>query len=141
MPTVEELVQQGRLERVEPDREAAESELEMARTHLESVEAVVDDDPVLAYAAVYDGVRKAISAHMRANGLRPTPGIGNHIKMIEYAEAALGPLGVAEAVSELDRMRTTRHGSEYRVQFVGATQVRADAEHARAIANAVAGDL
>lgn len=139
--TVEDLVRNGRIERVRPDREAASVELEMARHHLEAVEKIAAFDPVLAYVGVYDGVRKAISAHMRAHGFRPRGITEKHRKTFEYAVAALARPDLVHDLAELDRMRSLRHRSEYEAMPIGVQQVRDDLSRAQRIVAAVATDL
>jgi hypothetical protein len=46
-------------------------------------------DPALAYVALYDAARKAITGHMQAHGYRVTNRPGAHQAVGLYADAAL----------------------------------------------------
>jgi len=67
------------------------SRLDEATAHLTSSAALAATDPALAYVALYDAARKAITAHMQANGYRPTNRTGAHQAVGLYAETALAP--------------------------------------------------
>ena len=89
-PSVADLVRQGRIERVTPDVVAAWDRLGEAKIHLTSSEKLAKSDPILAYLALYDASRKAITAHMQANGYRATNRAGAHQAVGLYAEATFG---------------------------------------------------
>jgi hypothetical protein len=141
MPTLAELEAGGQIEVVQADPETSRDELAMATRHLSTAREISDSDPVVAYAALYDATRKAISAHMRRRGYRATSGAGHHAKTIAYARAALAGLGVAEELSQLDWMRRIRNGSEYDARSITTEQVLADLTVAEAIVQAVQNDL
>lgn len=65
--TVADLLRGGRIESITPDLGAAWTRVGEARVHLESSTALAGSDPALAYVALYDAARKAITAHMLAN--------------------------------------------------------------------------
>ena len=67
---IEEMISEGLIEGVRPDRPGPLAELGMAEAHLVSAERVLEIDPTLAYTALYDATRKAISAEMRHRGVR-----------------------------------------------------------------------
>jgi len=46
-------------------------------------DGVAQDDTTLAIAACHDAIRKALTAHMAANGLRPRGGEGAHRILLE----------------------------------------------------------
>ncbi|CAN5758081.1 hypothetical protein BH18ACT13_BH18ACT13_21200 [soil metagenome] len=75
---VDALISEGVIVRVRADGKAARLDLTVARSHLASAAAVVDSDPVGAFALAYDAMWKALVAHMRANGLRVRSGVGAH---------------------------------------------------------------
>jgi hypothetical protein len=137
VPSVGDLIKRGDLERIVPDQEGAKLELEAAETHLQSAEALKRGDPVMAYTALYDAVRKSISAHMLANGIRVKGLVGYHAKTFDHARAALAGLGIDEHLARLEQMRRTRHGGEYRRVMIGTPQVEGDLLHAQAIVAAV----
>lgn len=137
-PSLRVLLAEGRLERVPPDREAADSMLEEARLHLLSVEAIKDLDSTGAYSLLYDAARKAVAAHMLASGYRSAPNRpGAHAAVVAYAAAALKDGRLADIVRGFDRMRRTRHRVEYESAIVGSRQIAADLERARAIVDLV----
>ena len=77
---VQRLLASKGIRRVAADPETARSEVEISRRHLASAEKIMADDPTLAFTALYDAMRKAISAHMRTRGYRVTGGPGAHMK-------------------------------------------------------------
>ncbi len=139
--SVADLVSRGRIEEVAGDRAAAESDLEQAKKHLQSAALLIEPDPTMAYAALYDAARKAVSAHMRARGYRVKGVAGFHAKTFEYAAEALDEYLSAGEVERLDDMRSVRNDSEYRARHVGVAEVRLDLTMARAVVEAVAADL
>lgn len=70
--SVADLLRAGRIETIQRDVAAAWSRIDEANAHLASSAALAKTDPALAYVALYDAARKAITAHMQANGCRPT---------------------------------------------------------------------
>lgn len=64
-----------------------------------------------AYATLWDGVRKALSALMQAQGLRPTRN-GGHI-VVEQAAIAQFSGSVCALLRPVPRMRSTRSDTEY----------------------------
>lgn len=130
---IEEMISEGLIEGVQPDKAAALAELGMAKGHLVSVERVIEIDPTLAYTALYDAMRKAISAEMRCRGVRAKGQAGMHAKTFAYARRMFCGLGIDDALDSLERMRRNRHGSEYSVSVITASQVRRDLPHAQAI--------
>jgi hypothetical protein len=138
---VDELVRRRRLEHVLPDRPLSREELEAAQDNLESAERLAASNARLAYKALYDAARTAISAHMRAHGYRVRGVREAHVKTAEYATAALGHLSIAAELNRFGRMRIKRHNIEYGAQRVGEAEVRAALRHAHAIVEAIAQDL
>ncbi len=134
MTTIDELVARGRVERVEPDSRLALAMLAEANRHLTSAATIAAQDPNGAYHLLYDAARKAVWAHMLANGYRPTSAAGAHAAVAAYAVEAL-PL--AAGAEQLDRMRRTRNRSEYGSAYFSARVVDVDLAHARRIVAAV----
>ncbi len=130
---IEEMISERLIEGVQPDRAAALRELRMAKSHLVSVERVIEIDPTLAYTALYDAARKAISAEMRHRGVRAIGQTGLHVKTLLYGRRMFAGLGIDEPLGARERMRRNRHGSEYSVSVITASQVRRDLPHAQAI--------
>ena len=84
------MLSDGVIRRVSADEETAQNELRTAQRHLESAATLSGSDPNAAFQLAYDAARKAIAAHMRANGYRVGSGEGAHAKTGQYAAAALG---------------------------------------------------
>lgn len=133
--TAEDLLRSGRLERVPADVDAARDRLRACEQHLRSADLLVDADPAMAYAALYDAARKAVTAHMLANGYRAANRPGAH--------EAVGLYGAAEvndatgSVMRFQSMRLKRNRSEYHDVPVGQQEVVADLARARDIVAAV----
>lgn len=139
MSTLQELLNTGRVERVPADLSAAADRVDACLQHLTSAAVLADSDPAMAYAALYDAARKAITAHMLARGLRATNRPGAH--------EAVGLYGVAEltdpggSVARFQGMRLARNRSEYQDRPVGRQEVANDLRHAAAIVEAVRVEL
>jgi hypothetical protein len=138
---VRKLLAEKKLREVAPDPETARAEIDVARRHIVSAETIMASDSTLAFTALYDAIRKAISAHMRARGYRVTRGLGAHAKTGEYAQAALDHLGIGAHLDEFDALRDLRNQSEYEALSVEIGEVREALEHASVIVEEIAGDL
>ncbi len=138
--TVDELVARGLLERVEADSKAAQELIATASTHLLSARAIAESDTAGAYQLGYDGARKAIAAHMTANGLRVVKKKpGGHETTGRYAIAAIND--DAEAIKMFERMRRRRNRSEYGVAHFEVTEVVEALDIVERIIGAVARSL
>lgn len=135
--TVADLIRSGRIERITPDLAAAWKRLDEAKVHLGSSAALAGSDPALAYVALYDAARKAITAHMQANGHRATNRPGAHQAVGLYTEAILASTTSRLHLRAFDRMRQIRNRSEYDQQPVTEQLLSVDLDHARAIVEAV----
>lgn len=138
---VRKLLAAKKLREVAPDPETARAEIDAARRHIASAGTIMASDSTLAFTALYDAIRKAISAHMRAHGYRVTRGPGAHAKTGEYAQAALDHLGIGAHLDEFETLRDLRNQSEYEALSVEIGEVREALEHASVIVKAIAGDL
>lgn len=138
---VQRLLNERKIMRVNPDPVTALEEIATARRHIAAAGAIAELDPTLAFTGLYDAMRKAIQAHMRANGYRVTKGAGGHRKTGEYALAALDALDIGPHLDEFDALRQLRNQSEYEALFVQSDEVEHAREHARAIVDAVAAVL
>jgi hypothetical protein len=87
---VDGLLVRGRLTRVTPNRELADTLLDQARAHLASGQAIVAADPAGAFSLVYDAARKALTAILTNQGLR-AGGDGAHAVLLEAVLAQLDP--------------------------------------------------
>lgn len=108
---IEHVIADKRLERVTPSREMADRLISQARTHLTSAAALAGNDPDGAYALMYDGARKALTAVLANQGLRPTTQ-GGHVAVYEAVMAQLDP-PQGRVLRPFARMRRRRNGSEY----------------------------
>ncbi len=138
---VQRLLTERKITRVEPDPVTALEEIATARRHIAAAAAIAELDPTLAFTGLYDAMRKAIQAHMRANGYRVSKGAGGHRKTGEYALAALDALDIGPHLDEFDALRQLRNQSEYEALFVQSNDVQQALEHAQAIVDAVAAVL
>jgi len=138
---LQRLLATNRIRPTAPDPETAAAEIDVARRHVASAEKIMDDDATLAFTALYDAMRKAIAAHMRARGYRVTRGAGSHAKTGEYAVAALARLDIGAHLDEFDALRDLRNQSEYHALRVDIEEVRRAAEHVRVIVEAIGADL
>lgn len=59
---IQDLLDRGHLEQVPGNETEAEHLLAKARAHLRTSKAVADDDPEIAYDALYAAARKALTA-------------------------------------------------------------------------------
>jgi hypothetical protein len=138
MPTVAELLSEGRLERLTADPNEARDLIRHAHAHLESAAKIVDGDPAGAYQLAYDAARKAVAADMIANGYRAKADRPSaHAAVVAYAAEALSGQADAESLSRFDRMRRLRNRSEYAGVTLGRAQVAAELDHAKDIVRAV----
>ena len=123
--TIEDMLRKATLERVPPSEDAARSLLEVAETHLASALTLADSDVVLAYDALHGANRKALTAILVAQGLRPTRA-GGHIAVYEAVHAQLEP-PLGRDLSAYNRVRRTRNAGNYRDEHDAvATDVIAD---------------
>jgi hypothetical protein len=83
--------------------------------------------------ALYDAARKAITAHMQADGYRATNRLGAHQAAGLYAEATLGAGTAVSDVRAFDRMRRVRNRSEYDQQPITERLLSTDRQHAQQI--------
>lgn len=137
---VQELILEGRLDRVEPNPKQASRMLRSCTQHLETADQRASADPSGCYALLYDAARKAVAAHMLFHGLRPTSRPGAHAAVVIYAEAELTDIGEIH-VANLDRMRRTRNDTEYEERPISESEVRNDLEHARALVQSIIREL
>lgn len=138
---VEELVADGLLRRNRPDAEAAARELAMAKQHVASSRLISAVDSAGALVLAYDAARKALEAHMRANGLRVASGDGGHAKLARYGVAAFGDSEAGQHFRMFDRVRRVRNSVQYDAFAVEDADVSFALEQAEAIVAAVEAEL
>jgi hypothetical protein len=108
---IERMLANGELQRVPVSREQADRLLAQARVHVVSALQVCDADPPGGYALAYDAARKALTAILENEGLRPTTR-GGHLAVVEAVRAQLDP-PMGRMLRQFNRMRTRRHDAEY----------------------------
>lgn len=135
------LLAEGRIEKVTRNQGQAGRMLRSCLQHLETADQRAGADPSGSYALLYDAARKAVAAHMLCNGLRVTNRPGSHAAVVAYAETEFGTVVADEHLAHLDRMRRTRHDTEYEERPMTEREVRNDLVHARVIVQAIARTL
>lgn len=108
---IDRMLADAELQRVPPSRQQADSLIAQARIHLTSAASICDQDPPGAYALVYDAARKALTAVLENQGLRPTTR-GGHLAAYDAVRAQLDP-PLGKILRPFDRMRRQRHDAEY----------------------------
>jgi len=132
------------VERVTANMPAAGERLNDARRHIRSARRLADDDRTLAVAACHDAVRKAITAHMAAAGLRPRGGDGAHRLVLDYARHELADVVSEADLADADDIRKDRGLAEYgdfASRQLTPGHIEASADVAERIVNAVASAL
>lgn len=135
---LENLIDGGEIEMVEPSREHAELLMRQAERHLASVPGLLPDDPPGAFAVLYDAARKSMGAVLAQQGLRATSKSG-HRATQEAIEAQLGP-NASKIVRPFRSLRIRRHDAEYPgldTPEVTAEEAEEALEDARGIVNAM----
>lgn len=139
---VAELLAERRIERVSSDSATVQRMLQQAALNADgAVREANAGNPSGAHALLWDAVRQAITAHMLSNGLRPTSAAGHHATVILYAESRLSGLVDPDDIMALDRIRRTRHRSEYDAIPVSRATFDGDAPTARRVVQRVVGTL
>ena len=109
--TLEQMLAAQELQRVPASREHADRLLAESHRHLASARGISDSDPEGAYQLLYDGLRKALTAVLANQGLRPTTSGGHRAVYTAVAAQLDPPLG--GILRPFDRMRRQRHEIEY----------------------------
>jgi HEPN domain len=131
------MLERGELTQVNADTELAERLIQAARQHVVSAGLLADRDPYLAYSAVHDAIRKALSALLQVQGLRPTTS-GGHLAVTQAVHAQFGA-SMGAILRPVDRIRVTRHAAEYPgpSTYIDPDTVRQDLPKAEAVLDAV----
>lgn len=108
---IEDLLHRGDLERVLGNEAEAGHLMAKARAHLRTAVAVASDDPEIAYDALYAAARKALTALLVQQGLRPTRA-GGHEVTIEAATAQLVP-PLGDVLRPFRRLKRRRGQGDY----------------------------
>jgi hypothetical protein len=107
---VDALVAAGRVERVTANYEHALRTVEQARLDLSSARLLVDTNPVGAFALTYDAARKALTAILANQGLRPPSATCPTLSRSTAPRLPDGWTGMGQPSS----LRTVRQGSRRR---------------------------
>jgi hypothetical protein len=133
---VEDLLDRGHLERVPGNEDEAAHLLAKSRAHLRTATALAADDPEIAYDALYAAARKALTALLVQQGLRPTRE-GGHEVTIEAAMAQFVP-PLAEVLRPFRHLKRRRGQGDYAgaEDQIHRDDVDADLPAAKAIVDA-----
>jgi hypothetical protein len=105
--TIHDLIARGELDRVAASEDLAKRLLREARANLASARTVRARNPGGAMQLAYDAARKAATALLGVQGLRPTSA-GGHVAVRRAVIAQFG-----DPFSRFGRMRRRRHEQEY----------------------------
>lgn len=108
---VDDLLGKRNLEHVPANTEHAQRLLKQARRHAASAVTLRDDDLELAFTAAYDAARKALTAVLAIQGLRPTSA-GGHLS-VYYSSLAQFEPPMGRKIKPFDWMRRARNEAEY----------------------------
>jgi HEPN domain len=108
---IDRMLADAELQRVPASRDHADRLIAQARNHLTSAAEICDQDPPGGCALVYDATRKALTAVLENQGLRPTTR-GGHLAAYEAVRAQLEP-PMGKTLRPFDRMRRQRNDAEY----------------------------
>ena len=109
--TIDQMLTSGQLERVPPNRDAADAMRDKAATHLQSAATLAATDVELAYDALHAANRKALTAVSLVQGLRPTRAAG-HTGALEAVRAQLHP-PLGPTLAPYTRIRRARNAGDY----------------------------
>jgi Rad3-related DNA helicase len=133
---IEDLLRRGHLEQIIADPDEAHHLVSRARTHLSTAAATAEADPEIAYDALYAAARKALTALLVQQGLRPTRE-GGHEAAIQAAGAQMVP-PMGDTLRPYRRLRRRRGQGDY----LGAeVAIHSDDVHADLPAAAAVVDL
>ena len=132
------MIERRELDQVTANTELADRLLVTARQHLASALLLAPSDPYLGYAALYDAIRKSLSALLQVQGLRATIS-GGHVAVMQAVRAQFGA-SMGAILRPVDRIRVTRRDAEYPGQstYIDEESVLDDLPKAEAIVEAAA---
>jgi hypothetical protein len=125
-PDVAALRRTGRLQPVPADTDTARARMQVAAQHLATAGRLLSEslDLEIAYVALYDAARKAVTAVMLAHGVRAANRAGAHEDVSIWAAEVLGPS--CPAARRFDALRRRRNRSEYDDLVLSPTDVTID---------------
>jgi hypothetical protein len=107
--TINELLERGHLQKVTADAQTADALVATSERHVQSATTLTASDPEAAYSLAYDAARKAATALLAHQGVRPTT-TGGHIAVVDAVNAQFPGVG---GLKSLDRLRRRRNQAEY----------------------------
>lgn len=133
---IDRLLNEGRLERIEPSRDHARALIEQAKQAASSSAVLSQtEDTITAFGAAYDAARKALTAILANQGLRPGGGEGGHAVLREAVLAQLEP-PPQPIIRAFGWMRQVRNSSSYPAPNAPVA-ARADVEEGLRVARAI----
>jgi hypothetical protein len=109
---IEGMLERGQLDTVHPSPEHADLLMTQAEGHLAAAAPLVELHPPSAFTLLYDAARKAMTAVLAKQGLRPTGKEGGHAAVEQAIEAQMGP-NIQHVVRPFRRLRARRNEVEY----------------------------
>lgn len=106
---IQRLIDARHLQQVAADVETPQALLAAAERHIRTARLAAEHDPEGAYSVAYDAARKAATALLSHQGLRPTTA-GGHVVV---AEAVRAQFPGVPGLASLDRLRRRRNQAEY----------------------------
>lgn len=126
---IERLLATGHLQQVPPNREHAVALLAQARQSLTVAQMAIDAGALApAYGQLWDAIRKALTALLWTQGLRPTTK-GGHLAVQLAAQAQFGQGTLRGALAPLGRVRSKRNDLEYPDPGTSLSPVEIDFAH------------
>lgn len=99
-------------EQVRSDMNVAGNRMNDAIGTARAAAQIVETSHTAAVSLSHDATRKAITAHMAAQGLRPKKGEGAHRVVTDYAANGLSHLLSAADIEAIDELRRARGRAE-----------------------------
>lgn len=137
MSVLDDLRNQGLIEKVTADRTLAAGWLEDSQRHLKAANQIAELDPSGAYVLAYDAARKSVAAALLMSGHRVLSRPGAHRALADYANW-LAIKTSEQALTRFDRLRRNRNRSEYGSRTFGRAEVAEAIDTAQAIREACA---
>lgn len=131
---IRDLIDDDRLQPVPDDAAGADRMLADAKKNVLSAEKITDDTSG-SFSLAYDGARKALTAALLKQGLRPLGGEGSHVLTGEAVSAQLG--AAAAPIQAFNWMRNTRNRAQYMNQAPSVKDTTEGISHAKTIVEAM----
>lgn len=106
------ILTEGGLKRSSPNEDLTNEYLLGAREALDAGLTLVEAFPKIAYEQAHESIRKAFTAFLNAEGLRPTSEAGHHAVVIEAVDAQLGHV-MSALIKRVLVIRRNRNALQY----------------------------